>query len=86
MIEKVLLMFLATYRVARFLVVDGGPFQIMTRLRDRYEIGILHCIHCAGMWIAPIMYLLYVKKMVVVIILAVAGALSLWKDTFIRDD
>ena len=86
MIESLLLMFLATYRVARFLVADDGPYQVMTKLRDRYEIGILHCIHCASVYVSIFVYLLYVKGLeTVVIVLAIAGAVSLWKDTFLKD-
>jgi len=83
---------LATYRVARLITVDEGPAQVFFRLRYRmgvYDLGengqpasawgrAFECPHCIGVYVALVLWLLYPLPggAVVIDILAIAGLQS----------
>jgi hypothetical protein len=63
------LLVLACYRVARFIVTDDGPWRFMLRIRTRlgvYDLGengrprsmlgeMFSCPYCIGLWVALFM-------------------------------
>lgn len=45
---------LATWRVSSMLVQEDGAFKVFSRLRKRSTFGgLLECIWCLSVWIAP---------------------------------
>lgn len=57
---------LATYRIARMLTEEDGPFSVFLRFRNRYTddrdwfaIGI-RCPYCVGFWVAAFVVLFLV--------------------------
>lgn len=87
---------LAAYRLARLLVYDAGPWALFVRLRARlgatpeacarqhneqpHITNALCCLHCTGLYAALAVYLLWLVLPDAVIVLAMAGALSLMHD------
>ena len=77
---------LATYRIARLLSTESGPWQVMKRVRDRLD-GIttaIQCLHCVGLYVAVFVALASLAGPLplqfAVFTLAVAGFVSLTQD------
>lgn len=50
---------LATWRLSHLLASEDGPFDLLTRLRARFPLGgLLNCMYCLSIWIAPLLYVL----------------------------
>jgi hypothetical protein len=78
--NAVLLLAFASYRLARMLVSEDGPFDMFDHIRrvaNRVYLGsLLSCIYCTSVWTAAILLVVWVSGIpgqVVVLILAVAG-------------
>lgn len=61
-----LLLVLAAWRVSVLLVEEDGPYRVFARLRqyapypvggDATRSGVLHCVWCLSVWIAPLVVL-----------------------------
>ena len=75
---------LASWRLAYFIVYDDAPYKIMKRIRDKFpNWQVLDCIYCASVWTAIICYaLLLTSAYWIVDILAVSGgAMMFWRYT-----
>jgi len=71
---------LATWRLAFMLVRESGPFDIIARARTRSTLGgLLDCVACVSLWSGIILWLLYLTplKPVVYIPAISAGGLML---------
>lgn len=73
---------LAGFRMARFIVMDTGPWQCMARIRNRYAAyEVLHCVHCSALYTCAVAYLLYWLSSPIsdgiLVTLGAAGAVSL---------
>ena len=87
---------LATYRLARLITVDEGPAQLFFRLRYRmgvYDLGengqpasawgrAFECPHCIGVYVAMVLWAIYgiPGGAIVAGILAIAGMQSFLVD------
>lgn len=73
-----LILALATWRLAYLLTKEDAPFQIMARIRQRTTFGgLLTCVYCASIWCAAGLYALWVLLPAlhwIALILAVSGA------------
>lgn len=70
-----LIIAIATWRLAYFLVREGAPFDVMTRIRQRTTLGgLLNCIYCTSIWTGLLCYLLWTTHLQpIVLVLAVSG-------------
>jgi hypothetical protein len=74
---------LATWRIARFIVAEEGPWNIGGRARavaERIGLGTLtRCMHCVSVWASLAIALLVFPfdKRMIVLWLGIAGAASL---------
>lgn len=73
-----LILALATWRLAYLLINEDAPFQVMKRIRARTTLGgLLTCIYCASIWSAAgwvALWLLVPSLTWIVYIFAVSGA------------
>lgn len=86
-----LILSLATWRSAYFIVKDNGPFNFMGRIRARWTDGeypgsfgeLLTCIYCASVWCGLVMWAIYQTPAypVVQIVAISGGALMLHRYT-----
>ena len=67
---------IATWRLAYFATREKGPFAIARRLRDRFPLGGLStCTYCASFWCAALWLILWFTPLVpIVYIFALSGA------------
>ena len=72
----VLLVALATWRLAYFVSSESGPFAFMQRLRAKNDLGgLLTCPKCVSIWAAGLMvFLVFTPLVFVVWVFAVSGA------------
>lgn len=91
--EVLILIMLATWRLSHMLAYESGVFGVLSRLRfhagayphacdaqlqDGMITNILCCVNCLSLWVAPVVFLLWLYAPVFVWILAVsAGAMLL---------
>lgn len=72
-----LVLALATWRLAYLMAKEAAPFQLMSRLRQRTTFGgLLSCIHCSSWWAALVMLALWftpLQPIVWVFALSAAG-------------
>lgn len=79
-----LLLCLATWRLAYMLTQETGPFAIFTRLRKRFPLGgVTTCIYCMSVWTALLGYIVLQSPFawLVWIMAASGGAMMLWRQT-----
>lgn len=86
-----LILSLATWRAAYFIVKDNGPFNFMGRIRTRWTDGehpgsfgeLLTCIYCASIWTSLLMLAIWFTPVqpVVQIVAISGGALMLHRYT-----
>lgn len=78
-----LILSLATWRLARLLTKEDAPYQLMTRFRARFHLAVLDCIYCTSIWCAIALYLLWQTPAApIVIVLAISGgAMMLFRYT-----
>lgn len=92
-IVDLLLLVAAAYRLTELLVNDAGPWALLVKARERldasalncakqhneqaYVTNVLCCVHCTGIYAAASVYVLWLIAPPVVIVLAVAGLMSL---------
>lgn len=75
----ILILALATWRLAYLMAKEVAPFQLMTKLRAKTTLGgLLTCVYCSSWWAALIMLVLWFLPMpylkYLVYIFAVSGA------------
>jgi len=74
---------LAAWRLTALLAYEAGPFELLSRLRvalARVGLhGVVACFHCLAVWVsAAVVLLVYeIEPRSLVLILAVAGAVSI---------
>ena len=79
-----LILALASWRLAYLLTKEDAPFRLMARLRAITTFGgLLDCIYCASIWASIGCYLLWQTPLApLVTILAISGgAMMLWRYT-----
>lgn len=72
----VLLIALATWRLAYLVTKEDAPFRLMARIRERTTLGgVLECTYCASVWMAALTLALWFTPLApVVVVLALSGA------------
>ena len=59
-LADLLVLALATYSLAHFIVYEDAPFKLMARFRARYPLGgLMTCVRCCGFWCAVFWLLLW---------------------------
>jgi len=77
---NLLILSLATWRLAYFLVKESAPFNLMGRFREAHpNWGVFQCVYCASVWTAALMYILWQTPLapLVTIFAITGGALML---------
>lgn len=71
-----LILSLATWRIAYLVTKEAAPFQIMAKIRARWTLGgLLTCIYCSSVWAAMLMLLLWLTPLQpMVYVAAISGA------------
>lgn len=55
-----LLLSACTWRIARLLSKEAGPYNILALLRERFSLGGLwDCLYCTSLWVAIVVWLIY---------------------------
>lgn len=73
-----LILTIATWRLAYFIAKEAGPFGCMAALRQRFPLGgLTSCIYCVSIWAALALYLISQVFMPAVYVFAVAGGAML---------
>jgi hypothetical protein len=83
-LPDLLILSLATWRLAYMLAKENGPYNILTRLRARFVLGgLTACLYCLSLWVAALLYGLSLTPLepVVWILAASGGALLLHRHT-----
>lgn len=72
---NLLILSLASWRLAYLATREDAPFKLAVRFRTRYPLGgLTTCLYCAGMWTAALMYILWLTPLApIVTIFAIAG-------------
>ena len=71
-LPDLLILSLATWRFAFLLARETGPQQSIARLRARFHLP--ECVYCLSVWIAPLLYLVYLTPAAPLVwVLAIAG-------------
>lgn len=69
-----LLLSIATWRLSYMIVKEDGPYNILTRFRARFSLGgLTTCIYCLSVWIAALLYVVFIYAAPIVYVLAVSG-------------
>jgi hypothetical protein len=70
-----LILSLATWRLAFFITKEDGPFHLAAKLRQRFPLGgLTNCIKCASFWCAALLMLLTLTALKpLVLALAISG-------------
>lgn len=73
---ELIVLALATWRLAALLAKEAAPFQIMAKLRQRTTLGgLLTCLACSSIWAALIVLCLWHTPLQPIVwVLAVSGA------------
>ena len=81
---ELLILSIATWRLARLLAAEAGPGQILTKLRERFPLGgVFDCVYCVSIWMAIAVYLawLYLPPEIVYVTALSGGAMLLHRYT-----
>lgn len=72
----VLIIALATWRLAYMVTSEAGPWDVFARLRTRWPLGgLLTCVRCLSVWAAAALWLVYLTPASpVVLLLAISAA------------
>lgn len=72
---ELLVLALATWRMAYLMAKEDAPFHLMSRLRQRTTFGgLLDCIKCSSWWAAVVMLLLWMTPLQPIVwVFAVSG-------------
>lgn len=72
---SLIILALATWRLAFFVSKENAPFHLMARIRDRFPLGGgATCIYCMSFWAALVMLALWFGgAQIVVYVFAVSG-------------
>lgn len=78
-----LILSLATWRLARLLTKEDAPYQLMKRFRERSKWGVFDCIYCMSVWVSIALYLLWLTPAapVVTVIAISGGAMMMYRYT-----
>jgi hypothetical protein len=79
-----LVLVLATWRLAYLITKEDGPFKLAVRFRERFPLGgLTTCIFCASVWTAIVCYMLLLTPLAPIVYMAAAsgGAMMLWRYT-----
>lgn len=73
---SLLVLALATWRLAYLITSERGPFNLAGRFRERFPLGgLTTCLKCASIWTAVGCYLLWLTPLQPLVwLLAVSGA------------
>ena len=76
-IIDLLILAIATWRVAYLITKEDAPFKLMKRFRERHpDWGVFHCIYCASVWTALVLLIVWLIPygQYVVTVFALSGA------------
>lgn len=75
-IPDLLVIALATWRLAFLMAAEKAPFQLMSKLRQRIPLGgLLTCLYCSSWWAALVMLVLWFTPLQVVVwVFAISAA------------
>lgn len=78
-----LILSLATWRLARLLTKEDAPFKLMARIRERLKWGVFECIYCTSIWCAIALYVIWRTPAapIVTVIGISGGAMMLYRYT-----
>lgn len=79
-----LILSLATWRLAYLVAREDAPFAFMRKLRERYPLGgLLSCVNCVSVWVAIALYIVWLTPAYLIVYpLALSGlALMLHRYT-----
>lgn len=72
-----LILSLATWRLAYLITKEAAPFSMMQRIRERATLGgLLTCIYCTSVWVAVLFVLIVrpvIDPMLIIYLFAVSG-------------
>lgn len=78
-----LIIALAAWRLAYLVTRETGPFELCTRLRERFPLGgLLTCTYCASVWTAAIAVGLWHTPLQIGLYALAASAAGLMLATF----
>lgn len=78
MLEQIVIIGLAAWRLAYMLVKEDGPFEVFVRLRKRAErLKLLECVYCVTVWLAIGGYLIRDTAQPVLTVLAIAAVAAM---------
>lgn len=83
-LTDILILSLATWRLAYLISKEDAPFKLMARFRTRFPLGGgTACIYCSSVWAAIGLWLLLQTPLfpLVYILAASGGAMMLWRYT-----
>lgn len=83
-ITDLLIISLATWRLAYFISKENAPFDAMKRLRERFPLGGgTACIYCVSVWMAILSWLVMQTPLYPLVYIAAisGGAMMLWRYT-----
>jgi len=93
-IVEAVLIGLAAWRMANFLVNENGPFDIVVSLREQVGVkvgtiegffpSLFTCVYCMSVWTAIYMYVLWEIEPIIVMVVA-AMAIALVAERFINE-
>ena len=78
-----LLLILATWRLAYLIAKEDGPYHLLTRFRARFDLGgLTDCMYCLSLWVgAGLVGLLWVWPPGVWLLAASGGAMLMHRYT-----
>ncbi len=70
-----LILSLASWRLANFIVKEAGPFNLSASFRNKFPLGgLTNCLYCALFWVGALMYILWLTPLAsIVTIFAISG-------------
>lgn len=87
MITQLVIIGLASWRVAALISYEDGPFDVFARfrwaigMRPRREYNTLakmvQCVWCLGVWVAPLMFGLWYVHWAIPMVLAIAAVVPI---------
>lgn len=70
-----LLLALATWRIANMLTSEHGPWHIFGKMRRQVPLGgLTTCIYCMSVWVALILVPIYLFVPIIIWVFAISGA------------
>lgn len=76
-LEQIVIIGLAAWRIAYLIVSEGGPRDLMKRVRERLGWPVLQCVYCLSVWIAVGLYVAREYLWPVIAVAAVAAVAAM---------